>query len=248
MMMIERVSWLLLASVAAACGPSAPPTPAEGPAQPLVIGTSPKAPIAVLPEEPLHEAAVATGTTLAIPARDPRLARAPRARALVVTELTQLEQLFKVTTVSAPDHPAIGRRLAEDYAELARAATGETSATASKQSLKYYEIVINDSPQYPLIDEVLYYAGLAHELAGNTREARKLYFEVIKRSPQSKFIPFAYFGFAEMFFAEGATDPIKNQLAEQAYLEVIKYPPPTNALYNDAKARLAELATRVTRP
>lgn len=93
----------------------------------------------------------------------------------------------------------------------------------------------------PQPDEVLYYAGLDHELAGNVTAARRSYYEVIKQYPSSKLVPFAYFAFGELFLAETESDPSKAQLAEQAYREVLKYPPTQNPLYVEAQRRLAEL-------
>lgn len=240
---------LLLSLSATACTPSSDPAPAEPPVQALVIGKSPPMPIATTaePAAPSDDAPVAAATTLAIPARDPRIARAngrQRPRALLVTELQALESLFAATQATSPDRPALMRRLAEDYAELARGNDAATSASAHRSALKYYELLASDHPQYAQIDEAYYYAGLEHELAGNLPKARRAYYELIKTSPQSKLIPLAYFAFGEMFYAEAANDPSKDDLAQQAYAEVLKYPPPGNAVYADAQRRISEVKAR----
>jgi TolA-binding protein len=85
---------------------------------------------------------------------------------------------------------------------------------------------------------------LEHELAGDLRNARRAYYELIKTSPQSKLIPLAYFAFGEMFFTEAASDPSKDQLALQAYAEVLKYPPPSNVVYAEAQRRVSEVKAR----
>ena len=229
-----------------ACTPSSDPAPAEPPVQPLVIGKSPPMPIATTAELPSPpddaHAPVAATTTLAVPARDPRIAQSrQRARALVVTELQALENLFAATASTSPDRPALMRRLAEDYAELSRAGDGPLSTSAHRAALKYYELLVSEYPKYPQVDEAWYYAGLEHELAGNLPKARRAYFELIKTSPQSKLIPLAYFAFGEMFYAEAANDPSKDDLALQAYAEVLKYPPPGNVVYAEAQRRVIEV-------
>lgn len=246
--MSKCVFWLLLGLSVTACGNAGGPAPAEPPVQPLVIGKSPPMPIATSAAEPApvaDDAPFAAITTLAVPARDPRLARmGPRARALVVTELQALESLFTATASTAPDRPALVRRIAEDYAELARSADAATAANAHRGALRYYQMLVDEYPKYPQIDEAWYYAGLEHELGGDLRNARRAYYELIKTSPQSKLIPLAYFAFGEMFFNEAANDASKDQLALQAYAEVLKYPPPSNVVYADAQRRVSEVKAR----
>ena len=241
---------LLTSTAIASCTPPSEPgvAPTDPPVQPLVIGTTPPMPIATTAETaapPIEDAPIAVSTTLAVPARDPRLARSlHRSRALIITELQALESLFAATTSSSPDRPALIRRLAEEYAELSRSIDGETGARAHAFALKYYELLTVDHPHYALVDEAYYYAALEYELAGDFRDARRLYFELIKRSPNSKLIPFAYFAFGEIFFAEAKVDPPKDDLALQAYAEVLKYPAANNAVYADAKRRIGEIKAR----
>ena len=254
--MSKCVFWLLLPlSAAAACAPAADQPPPEPPAQPLVIGKSPPTavPIATSDEAPAAPAAPAddtpfagaTTTTLAIPARDPRLARgSQRPRAMLVTEVQSLESLFAATATTSPDRPALMRRLAEVYAELSRSPDPRLTANAHRSALKYYELLATEYPKYAQADEVWYYAGLENELAGNASKARRAYYELIKTSPQSKLIPLAYFAFGEMFNAEAVNDPSKDDLALQAYAEVLKYPPPGNAVYADAQRRVGEVKMR----
>jgi tetratricopeptide (TPR) repeat protein len=232
----------LALSAASACS-SPPPQRVEPPIRPLVIGTSPApTPMGTAPEKPaLSQETPAPRTALAIPARDPRLARGPSG--VPVKELQQLEQLYAAIPPGSPDRVSMARHLAEGYAEVARVTDGAAANGAHQASLKYYELLTNE-PQYAHLDEAYYYAGLEHELAGDLRKARTAYYELVKRVPNSKFIPLAYFAFGEMFFAEAANDPAKDMLAEQAYKEVLKYPPPDNVVYGEAKRRLAEVAAR----
>jgi tetratricopeptide (TPR) repeat protein len=255
MMVAGLVTVAALASLAA-CGPSLPPPPPEPPSVPLVIGTS--APASSQGGPALADdrdagsvpsdvgIAASAVSPLDVPARDPRLNRPARMRALLVVELQQLERLFDATAAGAPDRGALARRLAEDYAELSRSAgaSGGVAATAHAGALKYYDLVVTEDPKNTLIDEVYYYRGLESEMRGDLRRARSSYYDLIKNRPNSKLVPLAYFAFGEMFFAEGISDPSKYDLAEQAYKEVLKYPPPANFIYAEAKQRLDEIAAR----
>jgi len=259
---LRAIAFAALATVATACAPSSPPatSASEPPVEPLVIGKSPSPPMPIATSDapaappPADDAPVAATSALAVPARDPRLRRA-RSPGLLVAELQGLESLFAATQSTSPDRPAVARRLADDYAELARSGNPQTVSSAHASALKYYEL-LTTVPQYPQMDEAFYYAALEHELAGNMSAARRSYYELIKRSPQSKLIPLAYFAFGEMFNTEAMTDPSKNDLAIQAYAEARKYPAPGNPIYADALRRIAEVKARangssggsVTRP
>jgi len=180
---------------------------------------------------------------LAVPARDPRMiARKPRSRALLLTELAGLERLLDVTKKNAPDRPGLIRRVAETHSELAFTSSGAEAAKSRDEAIRHFTTLMDDYPNYPQRDENLYYLGLAHEMNGNLPHARKTYYELIKSAPQSRFIPFAYFAFGEMFFNEARRDPSKWDLANQAFMEVIKYPAPGNAVFADTLLRLGEVS------
>jgi tetratricopeptide (TPR) repeat protein len=193
-----------------------------------------------------------------------------RAKALLVTEISGLENLFRTTPKNAPDRPTLARRLAEDYVELESAAFREkTQAEIDRDSLKKtnpsaagqkqtaanqantimararqkaeenYNLIRTDYPNYPQLDEVLYYLAYEYEQANDYQNARKVYYELIQKRPDSKYIPNAYLAFGELFFNEAQGDPSKWDLAAQAYTEVIKYPPPNNKVYGYAWYKLA---------
>lgn len=86
----------------------------------------------------------------------------------------------------------------------------------------------------------IYAEAYALEKKGDLAGARKKYFELITKHPASAPIPQAYLAFGELFFAEAEADPSKRELAAQAYREVVKYPPPGNAVYAFALLRLGE--------
>ena len=198
--------------------------------------------------------------------RDERTTRLKqRQKALLVTEIQQLENLFKGTGKSAADRPDLARRLAETYVELEGAAFREKTeaeikrdgfkktnpAEASKQQAVangaqnimngartkaeyYYGIIKNEYPNYRALDEVLYYLAYEYEQSNDNANARKVYLELINKRPDSKYIPNAYLAFGELFFNEAQGDPSKWELAQQAYTEVIKFPPEKNKVYGYA--------------
>ena len=192
--------------------------------------------------------------------RDERKSRlAARQRALLVTEISGLENLFATTRKNAPDRPQLARRLAESYVEMeaaafrdkteaeikrdgfkktnpAAAGQQQTQANqadkvmklARKKAIENYSLVVNDYPSYGQLDEVLYYLAYEYEQANDLKNARSVYYELIKQAPQSKYIPNAYLAFGELFFNEAQGDPSKWDTAEKAYIEVTKYPAPAN--------------------
>lgn len=93
----------------------------------------------------------------------------------------------------------------------------------------------------------LYFEGLTAEREGRPMDARKRMFELVQRHPTSGLIPLAYLAFGEMFAAEAASDPSRWALADAAYREVLKYPPPANSAFALARLRSAE-AVRSTDP
>lgn len=219
-------------NVPAASGDGAlviPPLPADA-------GTG----VAVATEPPAQGAHPTS--TLLVPARDPRMAaRRPRSRALVLTEAQALDRLLDATAKNAPDRPALQRRLAEAYSELSFTSSGADAVRARDEAIKYYTALNNEYPNFAQRDEVLYFLALSHELNGNLRQARATYFDLIKTSPQSTYIPFAYFAFGEMFYTEAKSDPAKWDLAAQAFMECMKYPAPKNAVMADTLLRLGEV-------
>ncbi|MBX3229302.1 MAG: hypothetical protein KIT84_18225 [Labilithrix sp.] len=109
---------------------------------------------------------------------------------------------------------------------------------ARKKAIDNYTIIVNEYPTYGQLDEVLYYLAYEYEQANDLANARRVYFDLIKKAPQSKYIPNAYLAFGELFFNEAQGDPSKWDLAAQAYQEVTKYPAPANKVYGYAWYKL----------
>ncbi len=89
-------------------------------------------------------------------------------------------------------------------------------------------------------DRALYDKALSEQRAGNLADARKDYFELVKNSPASAFIPLAYLAFAELFRKEAEHKPAMLSLATQAYKNVTDFPPPRNKAYAYAFFRIGE--------
>lgn len=158
--------------------------------------------------------------------------------------LSELQSLNRVldTTQKPDDRAAIHRRLAELHSELEHTSSGEEAARSRDEAIKHYEAIKAHPASYNALDEVSYYLGLAYERAGDFPGARATYFSVVTGFPSSGFVPLVYFSFGEIFFTEAKTDPSKLELAQQAYVEARKYPPPANKIYFDALLRIGEIA------
>ena len=213
--------------------------------------------------------------------RDERAVRMKaRSRQLLVTEISNVERLYKSTPKKSKDRPQLMRRLAEGYVELESAAfrdkveaevkaqnlksknpAGANDALgdakkadavlklARKNSIDFYSRLKEQYPkwcQFPqekegykgCTDEVLYYLAYEYEQSKELDKARDVYLELIDNWKTSRFIPNAFLAFGELFFTEAQGDPAKWGLAEQAYTNVIKYPPPENKLWGYARYKL----------
>jgi tetratricopeptide (TPR) repeat protein len=249
-----RLLTSLAIALAAACTPTAEPARLDAPLVDIPAPTASATPVAVDPTPPKLEPPETTGDVPAacrpaIAARDLRRIKvSPRSEELLTKELEGLERLVQTIKPNAPDRPQVLRRLAEDYSELSCASAKAGDAPAAKkahdEAAKCYDLIADSVPSYGTLDEVLYYGALEHELAGDLRNARSRYYQLIAKQPQSKLVPAAYFAFGEMFYAEAQQDPSKWPLAKQAYIEVSKYPKPGNTLYDDAQQRLADVRSR----
>jgi TolA-binding protein len=241
-MVEKRGVALAISMLGIACASDPKPAPHEDPT-PLVIPPMPTASASQAPvaaPDP-SEDSLRGGPSIA--ARDPRMAsRRPRSRAHTLTEVQGLERLLSTVQKTAPDRPQLLRRIAEDYIELARTSDGSARSDARRKAIDAYETIVNDHASYGQLDEVRYFLGLEHELGGNPTKARAAYYDLIRSHPNSKYIPLAYFGFGELFFEEAKNDASKNELAVQAYNEVLKYP--ANAVLPDALQRLAQTHER----
>jgi tetratricopeptide (TPR) repeat protein len=223
------------------CPSSGPKKSVSGEHRPSFHGTVPQR------KSPSRDARPPSPRKLPAPERDLRKARMKaRGVALLIRETRGLERLLARTPAKSPDRLSLLRRIAEDYVELETAAEkqptkkGKQLASAARKSaVRYYAEIAKRYPSYSKLDEVLYYLAYEHERIGDLESARKVYYELIQKTPKSRFVPNAYFAFGELFFQEAQGDPSKWELAAQAYQEAIKYPPPDNKAHGSARYKLA---------
>jgi tetratricopeptide (TPR) repeat protein len=127
-----------------------------------------------------------------------------------------------------------------------------TMDRSRKAAINYYSVLAtdyagapsNDYPQNPPpaspnLDEIYYYLAYEYEQAGDTANARRVYLDLITKTPNSKYLSSAYLAFGELFFGEALSDPTKWDAAKQAYQKVIAKPPPENKIYGYAWYKLA---------
>ena len=100
---------------------------------------------------------------------------------------------------------------------------------ARQASIRTYAILVNDHPNYPRMDEVLFSLAFGLEEIREHDRARQVYHRLIKGFPQSRFIPHAYLSFAEFYFNEG-----EMRAALQFYEKVTDFPPERNPVYGYA--------------
>lgn len=167
-------------------------------------------------------------------ARDPRAFRTA-SKTLLEREAPALEQLAAATAATAPDRPVLLLRLAETYVQLRRA--GDASASAN--AIRHFTELTTAYPQFGRIDRAWFGLGFEYEMQGDWVRARRAYYELIKTSPSSTFVPYAYYAFGELFRAEAKTDPSKWSLAQQAYFEVTKFT--TSPVAGEALCRLSQV-------
>lgn len=111
---------------------------------------------------------------------------------------------------------------------------------------------LRDDPGPPdpskAVGAVDYHDALAAERTGKLDEARKGYLKLIQNYPQSSLVPAAYFAFGELFSADAKTDPSKVGLAEQSYLEALKYPSGPGSMRAASNFRLGLVLARSKGP
>ena len=127
-----------------------------------------------------------------------------------------------------------------------------TMERARKAAVQYYSVLVGDyagqpsnnfpqnpPPANPNLDEIYYYLAYEYEQAGDTVNARRVYLDLITKTPNSKYLTNAYLAFGELFFNEALSDPTKWDAAKQAYQKVVSKPPPENKIYGYAWYKLA---------
>jgi tetratricopeptide (TPR) repeat protein len=84
-----------------------------------------------------------------------------------------------------------------------------------QESANVYRRVVDSYPEYPAIDETLYYLGFALVQMGMQAEAFPYFARVVREAPNSQFVPDALLNIGEFYFNSGRMDE-----AEKMYSEV----------------------------
>ena len=164
-------------------------------------------------------------------------------------QIQQFKLLIEDTSPKSNDMPDYLFRLAELYAQKQRywrframemypkidkAPKNKKSSLANKQkvyfktekaaliqSLGVYSKLANEPryKNYPRMDEVLFYFGYTLDGVKRITESRKIFHQLIKNYPNSKYIPQAYLSFADYFFEKNDLDN-----AEKFYDKVLQFP------------------------
>lgn len=110
-------------------------------------------------------------------------------------------------------------------------------AQVRQETLRAYALLVQDHPNYPRMDEVLFSLAFSLDELKQFDKARVVYHRLIKTYPNSRFIPNAYLSFAEFYFGEGDMEA-----ALKFYEKVGEIPPSRNAVFGYAlyKAAWAE--------
>ncbi|HEY1960432.1 MAG TPA: tetratricopeptide repeat protein [Polyangiaceae bacterium] len=160
-----------------------------------------------------------------------------RAASLLETEARTIESLVAATPASSSDLPPLLLRVAETYAELRKVAG---DARASAKAIDHYTTLTAQFPSFAKIDDAYLGLGLEYVARGDLPNARRAFYELIKNVPQSHYVPYAYFAFGDMFEREARSDPSKWDFAQQAFVEVRKYP--ASPIAAEAVCRLSIVA------
>jgi tetratricopeptide (TPR) repeat protein len=163
----------------------------------------------------------------------------------IAAEAKRLDRLLP-GMVDDPRHADLLRSAADTFADLAAARIDPIyvqdipafRADARRKAIRAYGELRSRYPDR-VDDQVIYRLALQYERLGDLRQARALYYDVIMKWPKSKLVPRAYLAFGDMFAAEAQQTADKWPLAQAAYREVLKYPPPANDAADYARYRLA---------
>lgn len=143
----------------------------------------------------------------------------PSRKALAVIENDRRQLADYVASLGNAAPATVHDKLAEDYVKLRKLGIAGASGAAIEQ----YETILRDAPGYEDTDAVLYYLGLEYETGGNQREAARRYHELMRRSPQSVYVPLAQFSLGELELDRAGEAPSAYRAALAAYLSVVEY-------------------------
>ena len=203
-----------------------------------------------MPKEPLPAELAALDEDV----RSVPFMRKQRDRAVLETEIAELERLLAATPKTSDERPQLFERLGLSYGELeyvlrgrggdagdvshSRMGTPAPEVLAARaKHIKNLDMLSRQYPVYLRADAVLFTLARAHERAGDASAARKTLLQLVQSVPQSPIVPRAYASFGELFWREAQLD-----LARTSFAEATKDPKLPTAAY--AHYRVALIAVR----
>lgn len=141
-----------------------------------------------------------------------------------------LEELAVIYTdvLTVTDDPATRMLVLHRLADIelldgeAKLAASESSMGSFSKAIEAYETLVEENPDNPLNDQLIYQLSKAYELSGDPDKSVALLEELSKSYPDSKHFLEAEFRKAESYFVAA-----KYAQAEQSYFNVIDYGPNT---------------------
>lgn len=115
-------------------------------------------------------------------------------------------------------------------------------ARSQEAAIAGYRSLVSDYSGAAFLDQVYYYLAYEYEQAGDLATARRVYLDLLAKTPESPFVSLAYLAFGEWFSAEAINDPTQWESAKQAYMKVIATPPPHRTAYGYSWLRLGQIA------
>ncbi len=116
------------------------------------------------------------------------------------------------------------RQLEQEQRQAEQAVDG-----VRQEAIRTYAQLVQDHPDFPRMDEVLFSLAFGLEEMRQVDRARQVYYRLIKNHPNSRFVPHAWLSFAEFYFGEGEMEN-----ANQFYSKVLEIPPERNPVYGYA--------------
>ncbi len=136
-----------------------------------------------------------------------------------------------------------------DAEAVASKRAAEAVEGARRAAIRYYRVLAREYPAWcsghgqdgglGCGDEVLSHLAYELEEGHEMEDAYQAHRELITTFPQSRFVPLAYLALAEPLFEAAQRDPARAPLAEKAYQEVLRFPPPENRSAGIAHYKLA---------
>jgi hypothetical protein len=179
------------------------------------------------PKPVIKPAREARGPTVAFPL--PLASHSGRTSAVLIPEIQALEKELEVLEKTDARRPALMRKLAEMYDDVADAKLNEILVAgadartrqiavwnaARTRAIKVLELLISSAIKFPARDEALFRLAVLYESRPvfdpasldelrakreDVQAARRWYFQLVREAPDSKFLPQVYLRFAEVLF------------------------------------------------